>query len=193
MIIQAASLKFLPRCLTTSISNGFTVTSQACGDIPQQPKHRTLAETTELYRGCGVGLLPGENIVAPRKILSYHLYIYIYIYIYTVKSLVAPKSQNLNVSRLVLQLSLPNPLKQGVENEKVENELEQRRRVIKNFIAYWGATYIRGLTGFGCGGGCISNHLCTGWDNSIRGNNFIYIYMYIYIAGQNGMSNGMPE
>ena len=36
-----------------------------------------------------------------------------------------PKFQNLNVSRLVLQLSLPNPMKPGVKS-RVNMELEQR-------------------------------------------------------------------
>ena len=44
------------------------------------------------------------------------------------------KSQNLNVSHLVSQLSVANPLKPGV------------RWVINNFIVYWGATYIIGFT-----------------------------------------------
>ena len=38
------------------------------------------------------------------------------------------KSQNLNVSRLVLQLSLPNPLKPGVKS-RMKMQLEQRRHL----------------------------------------------------------------
>ena len=38
------------------------------------------------------------------------------------------KSQNLNVSRLVLQLSLPNPMKSGVKS-RIKMQLEQRRHV----------------------------------------------------------------
>ena len=37
----------------------------------------------------------------------------------TVKPLISDQTQHLNVSRLVLQLSLPNPLKPGFENEDV--------------------------------------------------------------------------
>ena len=36
-----------------------------------------------------------------------------------VSNIRSTKSQNLNASRLILQLSLPNPLKPGVENEDV--------------------------------------------------------------------------
>ena len=57
-------------------------------------------------------------------------------------------SQNLNVFRLVLQLSLCNPLKQGVKS--IMKMLLDRRCskyiwVINNFIAL-GAPYIKGLT-----------------------------------------------
>ena len=49
------------------------------------------------------------------------------------------ESQHLNVSCLILQLPLPNPLKPGV---KSRNYIW----LINNFIAYWGVIYIRGLT-----------------------------------------------
>ena len=39
------------------------------------------------------------------------------------------KSQNLNESRLVLQLSLPNPLNPGVKS-RMKMELEQRRQAM---------------------------------------------------------------
>ena len=39
------------------------------------------------------------------------------------------KSQNLNASRLVLQLSLPNPLKPGVKS-RMKMQLEQRRQAM---------------------------------------------------------------
>ena len=39
------------------------------------------------------------------------------------------KSQKLNDSRLVLQLSLPNPLKQGVKS-RMKMQLEQRRQAM---------------------------------------------------------------
>ena len=53
-------------------------------------------------------------------------------------------AKNLNVSRLVLELSLPNPLNPGVKS-RMKMQLDQRRqnkrcsnyiRVINNFIAY---------------------------------------------------------
>ena len=49
----------------------------------------------------------------------------------TIKPLVyvAPKPQYLNVSPLVLQLSLPNPLKPGVKR-KMKMQLEQHRQVM---------------------------------------------------------------
>ena len=61
------------------------------------------------------------------------------------------KSQNLNLSRLVLRLSLPNPLKPGVKS-RMKMELEDGSNCIWViiFIAYSGATYIRGLTIFYC-------------------------------------------
>ena len=39
------------------------------------------------------------------------------------------KSQNLNVSRLILQMSFPNPLK-SVANSRMETYLEQRRQAM---------------------------------------------------------------
>ena len=51
------------------------------------------------------------------------------------------KSQNLNVSCILLQLSLLNPLKPGVKLT-----MKMYIWVINNFIAWWGATYIRGFT-----------------------------------------------
>ena len=59
------------------------------------------------------------------------------------------KSQNLNVSLLVLQLSLPNPLKPGTKS-KLKMQLDRRCSnnlwVINNCIAHEGASYIRCLT-----------------------------------------------
>ena len=57
------------------------------------------------------------------------------------------KSQNLNDSRLFLRLSLPNPLNPCVKS-RMKMYLEQLNYiwVINNFVAYWGATYIRDLT-----------------------------------------------
>ena len=40
-----------------------------------------------------------------------------------------PKSQNLNVSHLVLQLSLPNPMKPGVKS-RMKMQLAQRRQAM---------------------------------------------------------------
>ena len=62
------------------------------------------------------------------------------------------KSQHLNVSRLVFQLSWPNPSKQRFKREWRCSWGSNDRRcsnyiwVINNVIAYWGVTYIRGLT-----------------------------------------------
>ena len=62
------------------------------------------------------------------------------------------KSQHLDVSLLVLQLYLPNPLKPGVKSRmKMQWSSADRRCsdyiwVINKFTAYWGATYIKGLT-----------------------------------------------
>ena len=55
------------------------------------------------------------------------------------------KSQDLNVSRLVLQWSLPNPLKPDRE-WSADRRCSSYIWVINNLIAYYGATYIRGLT-----------------------------------------------
>ena len=53
-----------------------------------------------------------------------------YVYIYHQSSNKSrPKFQNLNVSRLVLQLSLPNPMKPGVKS-RMKMELEHRRQVM---------------------------------------------------------------
>ena len=65
------------------------------------------------------------------------------------------KSENLNVSRLILQLSLPIPLKPGVKSRMKCSWNSTDRRcsnyiwVINNFIAYKGAAYIRGMTVIG--------------------------------------------
>ena len=62
------------------------------------------------------------------------------------------KSPNLNVSGLVLKLSLPNPMKPDVSREWGCSWSSADRRcsnyiwVIDNFIANWGASYIRGFT-----------------------------------------------
>ena len=48
------------------------------------------------------------------------------------------KSQHLNAPRLVLQSSLPNPLKPGLKSRMIW--------VINHFVAYWGEIYIIGLT-----------------------------------------------
>ena len=65
------------------------------------------------------------------------------------------KFQNLNVSHLVLQLSLPNPLKPGVESRMTRCSWSSADRrcsnyisAINNFIAYYGAAYIRGWTAY---------------------------------------------
>ena len=71
----------------------------------------------------------------------------------TVKSLCCTRSPNLNVSPLVLQLSLPNQLKPGVTSW-MKVYLEQDRQAMLQLpfvwstilLAYQGATYIRGLT-----------------------------------------------
>ena len=57
------------------------------------------------------------------------------------------KSQNLNVSRLALQLSLPNPLNPGVKSG-MKMWLEQRPLYLSDqqFSACWGATCIRSFT-----------------------------------------------
>ena len=61
------------------------------------------------------------------------------------------KSQNLDISHLVLQLSLPNPLKPGVKSimkVQLRNSADRRYSnyiwMINNFTA-WGVTYIRTL------------------------------------------------
>ena len=76
------------------------------------------------------------------------------------------KSQNVNVSLLVLQLTLPNPLKQALSQEGRCSWSSTDRRcsnyiwVISSFIAYWGVTYIRGLTVVFCEiRACISNYI----------------------------------
>ena len=62
------------------------------------------------------------------------------------------KSQNWNVSRLVLQLPLPNPMKPGVKSgwrcswSSADRRCSNYIWVINIFIAYWGAPYIRDLT-----------------------------------------------
>ena len=58
------------------------------------------------------------------------------------------KFQLLNVSRLVLQLPLPNPLKPGdwrCSWSSADMRCSNYIWVINNFIDYWGVTYIRGL------------------------------------------------
>ena len=48
------------------------------------------------------------------------------VYMYRQTSNIRPtKSQNLNVSRLILELSLPNPLKSGVMS-RMKTQLDQR-------------------------------------------------------------------
>ena len=61
------------------------------------------------------------------------------------------KYHNLNVSHLILQLSLPNPLKPGVKS-RMKMQLEQRRQAVlqlhlsdQQFYCLKGASYIRGL------------------------------------------------
>ena len=75
------------------------------------------------------------------------------------------KSQNVNVSCVVLQLSLPSPLKPGAKS-RMKMLLEHRRQAMlqlhlidQQFIAYWGADYIRGLTEKI--GGVITGPRCT--------------------------------
>ena len=56
--------------------------------------------------------------------------------------------QDLNVSRLVLQLYLPNPLKPDVKS-RMKIYLEHRSNYIwgvNDFIVYLGASHVRGLT-----------------------------------------------
>ena len=59
------------------------------------------------------------------------------------------KSQDLNVSRLILQRSLPNPLKPSREWRcswsSTDRLCSNYIWVINNFIAYYGATYISGF------------------------------------------------
>ena len=59
------------------------------------------------------------------------------------------QTQNTNVSRLALLLSLPNPLKPCVKL-RMKMQLEQRQQAMPqlhlNFIANLGATYIRDFT-----------------------------------------------
>ena len=65
-------------------------------------------------------------------------------------NIIRTKSPNLNDFGPINQLSLPNPLKQGVKSRI--KMWEQRRQtmlqlhVINNSIAYYGVTYIRSLT-----------------------------------------------
>ena len=61
------------------------------------------------------------------------------------------KSQDLKVSCLILQLSLPNPLNPISREWKCSWSSAERRCsnciwVINKFIAYWGATFVRGST-----------------------------------------------
>ena len=51
-------------------------------------------------------------------------------------SITHTKSQNLNVSGLVLQLSLPNPLKRGVKSRMKIGDAACYIWVINNFIVY---------------------------------------------------------
>ena len=68
-----------------------------------------------------------------------------------ISSIRLTKSQHLNVSHLVLQLSLPNPLNQAFSWEwkfgwsRADMWCSNYIRVINNFIAYYDAPYIRGL------------------------------------------------
>ena len=77
------------------------------------------------------------------------------------------QSQNLNVSHLVFQLFLPQPLKPGVKSS-MEIKLEQCDKhcsnyiwVINNFIAYQAASYIRGLRICTCVTCVINSSSCT--------------------------------
>ena len=59
-----------------------------------------------------------------------HFFQSLYLYLYREISYIRHnKSHNLKVSRLVLQLSLPNQLKPGVKS-RMKMELEQRRQAI---------------------------------------------------------------
>ena len=94
--------------------------------------------------------------------------IYIYVYIYSVRG---TKFPNLNVSRLVLQLFLSNPLKPGVKSSmKMQQATLQLYVSDHHFIAYYGAAYVRGLTILS-----LFFHLC------IHTHTHTYIYIYIYI------------
>ena len=64
----------------------------------------------------------------PQSPTSTHAFLYFYVYRQTSKIKWA-KSQNLNVSRLVLQLSLLIPLKPGVQS-RMKMKLEQRRQAM---------------------------------------------------------------
>ena len=76
----------------------------------------------------------------PSTLLDWGIYNYIYC---QTSNISRTKSQNLNVSILVLQLSLPHPFKPGVESRI---KMYHYTWVVNNFIAYLGATYIRGTT-----------------------------------------------
>ena len=56
------------------------------------------------------------------------------------------KSQNLDISRLVFQLSLPNPYNRRLSQQWRRSWSSAGRRVINNVIAYMSATYFRGFT-----------------------------------------------
>ena len=92
---------------------------------------------------------------------------YIYMYIYSVRG---TKFPNLNVSRLVLQLILSNPLKPGVMSSmKMQQATLQLYVSDHHFIANCGAAYVRGLTILS-----LFFHLCI----------HTHIYIYIYISRQ---------
>ena len=74
------------------------------------------------------------------------------VHIREISNIQRTKPKNLNVSRLVVQLSLCNLLKPGVKLKWRCRWSSANRRcsnyiwVINNYIAHYGATYIRGLT-----------------------------------------------
>ena len=53
----------------------------------------------------------------------------LFVYYRKISNIRRTKSLNLNVSRLVLQLSLPNPMKPGVKS-RMKMELEHRRQAM---------------------------------------------------------------
>ena len=83
--------------------------------------------------------------------VSPHPNVHIWRYIQT-SNISCTKSKNLNVSCIVLQLFLPNPLKLSVLSREWRSSWSSADRrcsnyiwVINNYIAHYGAIYIRGL------------------------------------------------